>query len=378
MQATLMLNRRSLLTAAAATAALPASAWARPGVDLNSLILQERVPALGYAVVSSTAVKKIEVAGRRRLDRPDPVKADDAWHIGDNTMGLTAAVYARLVEAGKSSWGTKLSAIFPDVKLDAAFADATVETLLAHRSGLEDVAVTTPDWLARGHADTRTGRAQRKEEAAALLTSPPTSKPGDFILARANYVVAGAALEAIAAADYEDLAKSEAFDWWGATSAGFGPPLGDAPWGHSHSATGMFEPVAPGEFADYPRSMTAATGAHLSLAEYARFVQLILSDGGGWLKPASLARLARPYDHATSGYGLGWRFIEEQGWAKGPVLTHQGSNTLWRTHVVIAPARDLAVISVCNADAESACQRTIQLALKSFGEEAPAFNELKL
>ncbi len=372
-----MLNRRSIIASAAVSLALPAVAWAKRGVDLSNLVAEERVPALGYAVVSSAGVKKIDVAGRRRLDRAEPVKPDDAWHIGDNTMGLTSALYARLVEQGRSDWGRKLSVVFPDIRLDPAFADATVETLLAHRSGLDDAAITTADWLARGHADTRPAKVQRKEMAAAILSAPPTGKPGDFILARANYVAAGAALEVLSGSSFEDLAKAEAFDWWGAVNAGFGSPLSDAPWGHTRSATGALQPVEPGEFADNPRAMTPATGAHMSLAEYSRFAQLFLSNGGGWLKPDSLARLARPYDHATSGYALGWRYVDEMGWAKGPVLMHQGSNTLWRAHLVLAPARDLAVIAVCNADSETACQRTIQLALQVFGEEPPAFNELK-
>ena len=378
-----MIDRRRLITAAAAlgaTAALPLPALARLATpfDLKAITAREQGPALGVVVVTSKEVKHLEVQGRRRLDASGSVTAKDAWHIGDNTMGITSALFARLVQSGRLGWNTRLDALKPALAGGGgSWASSTVETFLAHRSGLDDTALIDEAWLARHQADPRSAALQRAEFLATVLAREPDQKPGQFLPARANYIIAAALLEHVTGQSYEDLAKAEAFDWWGATEAGFGPPLGEAPQGHRRLATGGLEPVAPGPAADLPSILRPATGAHLTLGEYGRFLQLFLTDGGGWLQPRSLGRLARPWDHSASGYGLGWRFSEDAEWARGPTLSHEGSNSFWRTHAIVAPARDLAIAAVANFDSDHACRAVIDAAVKSFAVDAPVFNELK-
>jgi CubicO group peptidase (beta-lactamase class C family) len=218
---------------------------------------------------------------------------------------------------------------------------------------------------------------QRAELLAQVLAGEPARKPGDFLPAQTNYMVAAALLEHATGQAYEDLVKSEAFDWWGATDGGFGPPLGDAPLGHRRLASGGLEAVAAGTGADAPAILNPASGLHMTLSDYGRFLQLLLSDGGGWLKPGSLSHLARPWDRSPSGYGLGWRFSDDTEWARGPTLSQEGGDAFWRAQAVLAPARDLGIIAVCNADSDHACRAVIDAAVKSFAQDAPVFNELK-
>ena len=375
----MMIPRRRLLAAAPAFALVaPSHAWALPKLNLKTIFEHERPPALGLIVMTSTRVKHLEVIGRRSLDAPDPVTQTDAWQIADNTMSLTAALYARLVEAGKANWRAKLSTIAPNLRLPEVWRDATLETILAHRSGLDDTTLITETWLAQRRSDTRPLTVQRAEFLSFVLDLTPERPVGEFRPARANYIVAAAILETLSGQAFEDLAKAEAFDWWGAYSAGFGAPLGAQPLGHRIEADGRLSPVAATSGYGDPAIMNPATGAHLSLSEYGRFLQLFLSDGGGWLKPASLSHLARSWDPKADGFGLGWRFTRAtEEWAKGPTLTHEGGDGLWRAHALIAPGRDLAFAVVCNADNLHACQTTMTEAIKVFAADAPVFNELK-
>ena len=378
-----MMNRRALMTAAAAlTGGLMSPGFslaAEPKLDLKQVLTSEKVPALAVAVVTAKGPPVISVQGLRRADGRLKVAPEDAWLIADNTMGVTSAIYARLVQAGRLHWDTPLAELFPKLTLDAGWKSQTAKALFAHRTGVDDRVWITPEWLNARHADTRPARVQRADLAAQILAEPPSLASGPFLLARANYILAGAAMEAVCDQDFVDLAHDEAFDWWGAAEAGFGAPLGENPSGHRLGPDGAYVAVPAGELADYPAVMQPATGAHLSLASYGRFIQLILTNGGGWLSPDQLSRLARPYDSATSTYALGWRLKPELGWAKGPVIGHEGSNGLWRHSVVIAPERDLAVIVACNADNEVACQKALQLALKAYNpEQPPSFNELNL
>ena len=346
--------------------------------DLKGLVAREQVPALGVIVVTSTQVKHLEVQGRRRLGGPAPVNAKDSWAIGDHSMAVTAAVFARIVESGKLGWNARLDSLAPGLpQLGPLWQGSTVETFLAHRSGLDDTSLINQPWLAERLGDRRPARMQRAELLAQVLATEPAARPGDFLPGRTNYMVAAALLEHVTGQAFEDLAKAEAFDWWGATDAGFGPPLGDAPVGHRRLASGGLEAVAVGAGADIPSILNPACGMHMTLSDYGRFLQLLLSDGGGWLKPGSLTHLARPWNKAPTGYGLGWRFSDDAEWAKGPTLTQEGGDAGWRAQAVLAPARDLGLIAVTNADSDHACRAVIDAAVKSFAQDAPVFNELK-
>ena len=378
-----MMHRRSLVASLAALgglATLPAPALAKLATpfDLKGLVAREQVPALGVIVVTSTQIKHLEVQGHRSFAASTPVTAKDSWAFGDHTMGVTAAVFARLVESGKLGWNARLDSLKPTLPgIGPAWQAATVETFLAHRSGLDATSLVTEAWLAQRRADRRPARVQRVELLAQILAGEPARKPGDFLPAQTNYMVAAALLEHVTGQAYEDLVKSEAFDWWGATDAGFGPPLGDAPLGHRRLASGGLETVAAGTGADAPAILNPASGLHMTLSDYGRFLQLLLSDGGGWLKPGSLSHLARPWDKSPSGYGLGWRFSDDTEWAKGPTLSQEGGDAFWRAQAVLAPARDLGIIAVANADSDHACRSVIDAAVKSFAQDAPVFNELK-
>ena len=115
--------------------------------------------------------------------------------------------------------------------------------------------------------------------------------------------------------------------------------------------------------------LAPAEEVHASLDDYARFVRLFLTNGGGVLKPETLNRLARPYSNGDEQYGMGWQVLKERAWAEGPVLQHEGSNGLWHASVSVAPAKSLAVIACCNTEADGgpeACLRTTLALVKAY------------
>ena len=368
------LDRRTLLTLAAGSA-IPGLARAAPGFNhlgappalpkvseaLDAVLKQTGVPALGYAAVGPGGLFAIDVAGRRRQNVDDYVTASDSWHIGSNTKAMTAALYARLVEQGRARWGAKLPDLFAGLTLDPTWTSVKIEDLLAHRSGISDNGLIDQGWLIKAHNDTRPVAEQRTEFATRLLSHAPTGKFGEFEYANANYILAGAAIERIVKTDWETAMASEVFGPLQMGSAAFGAPTGSAPWGHDPGPNDTLTPVDPlHDVADNPPIFGPAGRVHLNLTDYAKFAQVFLNGGGGWISPASLAKLARPWDNAKEGYALGWQYYDNRGWANGPVLAHEGSNTLWRTMALIAPARPVAFLLVTNCGGEAG-QRAVQL-----------------
>lgn len=377
------LDRRRLMLAAGAAAAAPALtttlaptlARAAPGFAhlgappslphvseaLDQILKQTGVPALGYAAVGANGLIALDVAGRRRITVDDYVTTDDHWHIGSNTKAMTAALYARLAEQGKVHWGATLGELFPAAGMQDAWKTVKIEELFAHRSGVSDTGLIDQGWLIRAHSDTRPVIEQRAEFASRVLTHPPTGKYGEFEYANSNYILAGAAIERAMKADWETVIGAHLFAPLQMTSAGFGAPTGGAPWGHEPGTGSDLTPVDPlHDVADNPPIFGPAGRVNLPLADYAKFARVFLTDGGGWLAPTSLAKLARPWDGTREGYALGWQIYESRAWANGPVLAHEGSNTLWRTMALIAPARPIAYLLVTNCGGDAG-QRAVQL-----------------
>ena len=373
-----MTTRRALFAAGAASLAaapahaipvpLPFGGKKRPLVDLAAIQAAVGVPALGAAVVTRDGFAFRGVAGRRRADRPDAVTVADPWHLGSNTKAMTAALYGRYVEAGRAAWGARLPALLPDLKLDPAWSEVRIDDLLAHRSGITDRGVVDGDFIAGARASKLSPRDQRTDVARVLLAQPPSLPPGGFEYANLNYVIAGAVIERVAKKPWEEAIAADLFKPLGMSRAGFGAPLGAAPWGHQ-DAEGRLAPVDPTGIADYPPVLAPASEVHAGLEDYARFVRVFLTDGGGVLKPETLNRLARPYNGGDEQYGMGWQVLKERSWADGPVLQHEGTNTLWHASVTVAPAKSLAVIACCNTEAgggPEACLRATLALVKAY------------
>jgi CubicO group peptidase (beta-lactamase class C family) len=203
-----------------------------------------------------------------------------------------------------------------------------------------------------------------------ILGGAPTGTRGAFEYANANYILVGAAIERIKGQSWEAAIQAELFAPLGLTSAGFGAPTANTAgganvWGHrgEGEARVAVDPATPG--ADNPMALGPAGTVHMSLVDYAAWLRLFLTDGGGWLAPDTLARLTTSGPVAGTGtpYALGWIAPPRVAWAGGPVLTHDGSNTLWYATAVVAPARGAAFIALTNQGAGQAATTALMRAL---------------
>ena len=357
-----MLDRRRLmLTAAALTAgaaAGPALATPSPHDDaLTTAFEGSRAPALAGAVIDRGGLVWTGATGVRAAGGEDAVTDNDMWHLGSNTKAMTAMLYGRLVEAGRAHWGATLPELFPDIEVHAAWVETTVEDLMTHRAGLLDEAVLDLSTRMGGFTDDRPLNEQRTGLARRALGSPPTGEPGAFVYGNLNYILVGAAIERITGSIWEDAIRTGLFGPLGMSSAGFGAPTGDQPRGH-RDVFGQIVKVEPGETgSDNPPYLGPAGTAHMTLEDYGRFLVLFLTDGGGFVTPETIAHLTTPPEGGD--YALGWGVAVNSSLAGGPMLAHEGSNTLWHMTAIVAPARGRAVVAASNdhTNGESATQR---------------------
>lgn len=369
---------------------------AAPLQDLAELLAPIRgkhhMPALGAAVLVDGKLVALGVDGIRRVGHDAKVTVDDRWQLGSCTKAMTATLLARYVERGQIAWTTTVAAGMPDLAagMHADVQGITLQQLLTHRSSL---AANPPGRLwARLFEYDGSDAAARTEVAATMLAKAPRKAPGErFLYSNAGYMVAGAMLERLPAlaadgskpdagkpdASKPDVANTATSGDWaarmqrelfaplGITSAGFGMP-GDKdattqPWGH----TGMGK-KCEAQFGDNPSSLGPAGTAHMTLRDWARFAALHLGvqPEQPLLRPESLQALHTPWPGGD--YALGWG-ITQRPWAPGPIVTHNGSNTMWMCVAWLAPEAKFAVLVTCNhGEGAAACDAVAAACIARF------------
>jgi D-alanyl-D-alanine carboxypeptidase len=343
-----MLDRRALLFGATAGIA-QLGQRVLPRITLPQLLVQSRIPALGGAIITSKGEPALETQGRRRSGQRVGVERDDLWLIGSNTQAMTALLYGRLAEFGKTRWGAKLTEIFPDYPLDDGWRGVAIDELMAHVGGVSDAPFATPEALHKWLTDARPLSVQRQAFTKAVLAAPPAGRRGEYAFSNAGYVIVGAAIERASKLTWEACISAELFSPLTMDSAGFGAPTGAQPWGHSRIDATHTLQVNPLAEADDPPVFGPASRVHVSLADYAKFVRLFLTGGGDYVDPKTIKILTTPISGETAGPAMGWLRTAERSWAAGPVLSANTSLGYWSANVQVGPAKDLAVIAVCNA-----------------------------
>ncbi len=341
-----------------------------PPRDISSVlapILEKHgVPALGGAIVDTRRTVALGVSGVRVHGGKTAVTPRDLWHIGSDTKAITATLLARLHEQKKLTFDTELTAVFPRVKFAEGWKGATMHRLLGNRAGVGADLTQLPVWL-QLWSHKGTPQKARRLLLADLAKRPPEAAPGtDNLYSNAGFALAGHAAEVRAKLDYESLVQREVFKPLGITTAGFGPPgkktkpaAPDQPWGHAAQGETWrpMPPNVPG--ADNPTAIAPAGRVHLSLEDWGRFCAAHLrgaqGDVEGFLSKETFNTLHTPLPGQS--YALGW-MVTTQSWAgadgkPGPVLTHNGSNTMWYASAWLAPERGLAFLAVANARGEA-------------------------
>lgn len=319
---------------------------------LESHLTKTKFPAIAAAVVRGTNIVAAGAVGVRKAGSAEKVTLDDKFHIGSCTKSMTALLAAFLDAEGDVRLTNTVAGILSDWRLPGEAHEITLALLLQNYSGLGN----DPDnklWQ-RAYLDPGTPEAQRRRFLEGFLKSPLAAKPGEkYLYSNIGYALAGAMLETAAKKSWEKLVREKIFNRLHLKSGGFGPPSAtgevDQPWGHIWSE-GRAVSKEP---SDNPFAIAPAGAVHLSILDCARYAAYHLAAAQGKIPEL------RPYRDQLykapegSTYAMGW-VVDQRSWARGKIITHAGSNTMFFTVIWIAPNRDFACVVATNiADAEN-------------------------
>jgi len=340
--------------------------WARASQNL---------PAVGVVVIQRGAIAEIGVTGRRSSRGGPPVTVDDQWHMGSITKSMTSTLAALLVEDGLIDWNTTPLDVWPELanRIHADYRGITLRQFLSHTSGMQ----RDDDWSDAGNGGSTSVVEKRRAWAAHLLERAPAVPAGQFSYSNVGYVVAGAMLETRAGAAWETLLNTRVFVPLGMNHSGFGAPgtqgLEDQPLGHWSTVLG-FDPIKPDDLdADIWESTGPAGNVHVTLGDFARYLQAHLDGARGIAGLLSTQSFATLHTDVARGYALGWVSNDTLSPLQAGGFFHNGSNGRWFAVTWFAPSREAGILLVTNCAGERpyAALTALDIALRERIQASP-------
>jgi CubicO group peptidase (beta-lactamase class C family) len=347
---------------------------------LDPYLKEFGLPAIAAAVFQNGAIVASGAVGTRRAGMQIPVTVNDRFHIGSDSKAFTALLAGQFVQQGKLQWTSTPADVFPELKakMNAEFAKVTLEQLLSHSSGLSDKSIAdliNRSYLQEGNMD-EVRYWMVKQIASEPLDHTRGSK---FDYSNLGFVIAGAMLERVGHATWEELVQTRIFVPMDLKTAGFGPQasLGkvDAPLGHV-LVDGKTTAMLPGPNGDNPLIIGPAGTIHMSVLDFAKWVAWNAGEGkrGPSLVSAQILKKmhtpvistgsregAAPGTPKTGGYALGWGSVQES-WAAAPSVTHTGSNTMNLATAMFWPGTDFGFVMMTNIGGKSSDEALKKLA----------------
>ncbi len=371
-----MLRARFLVLLTLLFLALPVAAQAgdfleehpevRDAVTLLDLWIQEQmayqqIPGLSVGVVYDQEVIWSKGYGVEDLESQDPVTPATLFRLGSVTKLFTATAILQLRDQGKLRLDDPVAQHLPWFELQSSFEGApeiTLRHLLTHTAGLPREAAF-PYWT--------THEFPTSEEINAALRTQSAIYPPDKIYKYSNLGMAllGEVVVAASGQTYADYIEQHIFEPLGMTHSAVVPAAED----RQQMATAYMrrQPDGNREVMDYyeTRGMAPAANIVSSVDDLARFGALHLqaapdSGAGEVVKASTLHEMQRPhwvYSDWSGGRGLGFGISRRDD---KTLVSHGGWIGGNRTHFLLAPGDDLAIIAMVNADDATPYQFSFQ------------------
>ncbi len=376
---------RSLWVAAGLLLSGPVTAaegdQARFDALLDQATQRYHLPGIAMGVIEDGKVIYRGTRGELAAGEGAAVNDDSLFKIASNTKAMTAAVLARLVQAGKLRWEDPVTKHLPQFRMQDPWVtrNMQVRDLLIHNSGLGLGAGDLMLWPEPNKFD-------RNDIIAGLAHLKPVgSFRSDYAYDNLLYVVAGEVAAAAAGKPYAQLVREEIFQ----------------PLGMQRCQVGAWSPAAVGNIAqphqrDGDRNIAAerdpaqvsdflsmaAGGVRCSLNDMLRWMQVLLdpAQAPGWLDaaqrqalwaahmPMPINQRLRDWDNTHfHAYGYGWRLSDMDGQWK---VAHTGTLSGMYSSLALLPDMKTGVVMLINGEGEEARAALMQAMLKHY--TAPA------
>lgn len=360
---------------------------ARMEALVDQAVQRYQLPGIAVGVIEDGKVVRRITRGELAVGEGAAINDDTLFKIASNTKAMTAAVLARLVQAGTLRWDDPVTKHLPQFHMYDPWVtrNMQVRDLLIHNSGLGLGAGDLMLWPEPNHFD-------RNDIIAGLAHLKPTgSFRADYAYDNLLYVVAGEVAAAAAGKPYSALVRQEIFEPLGMQRCQVGEwspaELGNVARPHYRNGKKNIAVAAdPARVDDFP-SM-AAGGIRCSLNDMLRWMQVLLdpAQAPGWLDatqrralwtahmPMPISQRLRDWDNSHFlAYGYGWRLSDMDGQWK---VAHTGTLSGMYSSLALLPDARNGVVILINGEAEDARTALMQAMLKRYTAPAASHDVL--
>ena len=328
----------------------------RDAVSLLDLWIQEQmayqqIPGLAIGIVHDQEVIWAKGYGVEDLESQDPVTPATLFRLGSVTKLFTATAILQLRDQGKLRLDDPVTRHLPGFELRSTFEGApeiTLRHLLTHTAGLPREAAF-PYWTTHEFPST--------EELIAAVRTQSAIYPPDKTYKYSNLGMAllGEVVVAASGQSYAEYIQQHIFEPLGMNQSVVIPADED----RQRMATAYMRRQADGSRREmeYYETNAMAPAANIvsSVDDMTRFATLHLSAApesgdGEVVKPSTLHEMQRShwvYSSWTGGRGLGFGISRRN---EKTLVSHGGWIGGNRTHFLLAPDENLAIIAMVNAD----------------------------
>ncbi len=381
-----------------AVLAFPVAAAAQETLNdqLTPIRAKYELPALAAAVIKDGKIIASGAVGVRVSGTDIAVQLDDRFHIGSDTKAMTATLAGMMIEEGKLRWNSTIGEVLGPVipGLRPKFAAITLEQLLSHTSGVptDNDEIIKLYYSADAYDYTLTDYRLHMIKAWGTKHDPSVPKASPFQYANLGYIIVGAMIEKVSGEPWDNLIFTRIFEPLGLKSAGLGPQATfgkyDAPVGHRIDDKGKITSRPWGQAADLPAAVGPAGLVHMNVEDFATWAGWNAGEGKrgpAIIKPETLKRLhaahitmeiahPKPGTPKTGSYGFGWG-LSKFDWSDKPLLTHNGSNGMNFSSILVDVENDAGVVVMTNIagpNADPAAVETMKALYERYVKAASA------
>jgi CubicO group peptidase (beta-lactamase class C family) len=333
--------------AEAATADVPERLRKQFEPMLDQAIKDYDIPGFVMAVVADGKIVYTLTRGVRNRDGTEPLTERSLFHMASVTKPFVGTAVMQLVEAGKVDLDQPVQRYLPYFRLkDPRAASITVRQMLSHTSGMPDV--NDYEWEKAVADEGALERFVRSLTDRELIAAPGER----YQYSNMAYEVLGDVVAKASGETFEGYVKAHILKPLGMKDSTLfrpeaNPKLTTSPHVLGDRLTVIVSPVYP-----YNRMHAPSSTLHSNLVDMSRWALANLRrgelDGKRILKASTYDVMWKPTGDPKRPVAISW-FQGERGGHR--TIAHGGGDTGYRSHLLLLPDDDMAVVIMINSDA---------------------------
>ena len=312
---------------------------------IERALREQEIPGFAIAVVEGQQVAYSAAFGVKRLARKDdPVTTATLFHMASITKPFVSTAVMQLWERGKVDLDTPVVKYLPYFQMkDSRYSTITVRQMLSHISGMPDV--DDYEWDKPQFDDGALERYVRSLSNLTLLYPPGAQ----YRYSNMAFEILGDLVAKVSGGTFEGYVQKHILGLLGMNKSTLlfreaDPKLMAA--GH------VLEDLNPVVSKVYPynRAHTPSSNLHSNVLEMSRWAMANMNrgelDGKRILKASTYDVMWKPAGEKFSNVGISWQLGKHRDYA---TVGHGGSDTGFRTDLLMIPDKRMAVVVVTNA-----------------------------